>query len=171
MNNKRLSNIELLRILCIVLILSMHSMALVETSKLSSLNNVLSHIVSAVGNVGVSCFVLISGYFGIKFKMYRFVQLVILTTFYTVLVHFFHNGFTIDVGLINSILVVPLYNNWFIACYLLLMLFSPNLNLLAQQMSTHQFLKFLTVGFLAFSVLPTGLNTPWYTVLTGGVNV
>lgn len=67
----------------------MHSMALVETSKLSSLNNVLSHIVSAVGNVEVSCFVLISGYFGIKFKIYRFVQLVILTTFYTVLVLFF----------------------------------------------------------------------------------
>ena len=168
MNNKRLSNIELLRILCIVLILSMHSIALVETSTLNSLNIVLLHMVSAVGNIGVSCFVLISGYFGIKFRMYRFVQLVILTTFYTVLVHLFLNGITIDAGLIKSILVVPLYNNWFIACYLLLMLFSPFLNLLAQQMSTHQFLNCLIVGFLAFSVLPTGLNTPWYTVVTGG---
>lgn len=32
MNNKRLSNIELLRILCIVLILSMHSIALVSAT-------------------------------------------------------------------------------------------------------------------------------------------
>lgn len=171
MKKERLSNFELLRIVCILLILTMHSMSQVNTSELSTANVYLSHVVSSVGNIGVSCFLLISGYFGVRFKLQRFVQLVVLTTFYTVFVYLFQNGFMIDKGILKAVLVVPLYDNWFITCYLLLMLFAPYLNMFIHGLSKTQYVKMLAIGIVFFSILPTALNTPWYTILFGGVNV
>lgn len=168
MTKQRLSNFELLRIICILLILTMHSMAQVDSTDLSPANVYLSHVVSSVGNIGVSCFILISGYFGVKFKLHRFLQLVLLTTFYTVLVHLFQNGFVFDRSLIKALLVIPLYDNWFITCYLLLMLFAPYLNKFVMDLTKLQYTKLLAVSVVFFCILPTALNTPWYTVLFGG---
>lgn len=168
MSKERLSNFELLRIVSILLILTMHSLSQVQVSELSTFNVYLSHVVSSIGNIGVSCFVLISGYFGIKFKLQRFVQLAFLTTLYTVVVYLFQKGFVFNGGIVKAFLVVPLYENWFVSCYLLLALFSPFLNDFVQKLSKIQYAKLLAVMIVCFCMLPTAFNTPWYTVIFGG---
>lgn len=168
MSKERLSNFELLRIVSILLILTMHSLSQVQVSELSTFNVYLSHVVSSIGNIGVSCFVLISGYFGIKFKLQRFVQLAFLTTLYTVVVYLFQKGFVFNGGIVKAFLVVPLYENWFVSCYLLLALFSPYLNDFVQKLSKIQYAKLLAVLIVCFCMLPTAFNTPWHTVIFGG---
>lgn len=168
MIKERQSNFELLRIVCILLILTMHSISQVQVSELSTFNVYLSHIVSSIGNIGVSCFILISGYFGIKFKLQRFIQLAFLTTLYAVVVYLFQKGFVVDRGIVKALLVVPLYDNWFVSCYLLLTLFAPYLNDFVQNLSKIQYAKLLVIMIVCFSILPTAFNTPWYTILFGG---
>ena len=168
MIKERLSNFELLRIVCILLILIMHSISQVQVSELSTFNVYLSHIVSSIGNIGVSCFLLISGYFGIKFKLQRFIQLAFLTTLYTVVVYLFQNGFVVDRGIVTALLVVPLYDSWFVSCSLLLTLLAPYLNDFVQNLSKIQYAKLLVIMIVCFSILPTAFNTTWYTILFGG---
>ena len=168
MIKERLSNFELLRIVSILLILIMHSISQVQVSELSTFNLYLSHIVSSIGNIGVSCFLLISGYFGIKFKLARFIQLAFLTTLYAVVVYLFQKGFVVDGGIVKALLGIPLYDNWFVSCYLLLTLFAPYLNDFVQSLSKKQYVKLLVIMIICFCILPTAFNTPWYTILYGG---
>ena len=68
MNRK--SGIELLRILCMFGIVYMHTFgSMLET--VHGGNMALAVFENALFNCGVSCFVLISGYFGIKKKTYK----------------------------------------------------------------------------------------------------
>ncbi len=164
---KRSSNFELLRVISIILILLMHANSQ-KHDDVIPLNNFIGHLIAAMGNIGVSLFILLSGYFSIKFKLHRFLQLIWLTTLYTVFCYLVNNDFSINMGLIQSILVVPLYNNWFISCYLILMLISPWLNDYIEHLSKVRHRSLLLVLFVVFSLLPTMFNTPFYTVVTGG---
>ena len=78
MSETRSSNFECLRILAIILILIMHSYAQANCKE-NLFNLFVGYVISAIGNIGVSCFVLLSGYFGVKFKMQRFIQLILIT--------------------------------------------------------------------------------------------
>lgn len=146
----------------------MHCVALSTVTDIDSPNEWVAHLVNSVGNIGVTCFILISGYFGIRFKADRFVQLIMLTTFYAVIVQIVNSDFHCDFSLVKSALVVPLYNNWFITCYLLLMLFAPFLNTFCEGMDRKVFRSLLILGFVVFCILPTAFNTPYYTVIYGG---
>ena len=69
----RKSNFELLRLFCIFGIVVMHAMGNIDTSL--SVWNTESHIfVNALFNTGVTCFILISGYFGIKFRLEKLIE-------------------------------------------------------------------------------------------------
>lgn len=171
MNKIRTSNFEALRILAIFLILLMHVCSHVPKAEISIGNLFFVQLINAIGNIGVTCFVLISGYFGLKFKAHRFIQLILLTTFYTFVVYVTNNGFTFTSSILNALLVIPLYKNWFIACYLILMLLSPFINDYLDNTGKEKIKKLLTIQFVVFSILPTLFNTPFYTILTGGANV
>lgn len=70
----RKSNFELLRLFCIFGIVVMHAMGNIDTSL--SVWNTESHIfVNALFNTGVTCFILISGYFGIKFRLEKLIEM------------------------------------------------------------------------------------------------
>lgn len=167
---ERYSNFELLRIVSIVLILLMHSYSQIE-NPLLSVNRFMGSILGAVGNIGVSLFILLSGYFKMNFKSFRFVQLILLTTLYSIIVHIINYGIKFDMGMVEAILVIPLYNNWFITCYLILMLICPWLNTFIETQEKGNYVKLLFLLFIVFSVIPTLLNTPYYTILTGGGKV
>ncbi len=59
----RNSSIELFRILCLFLIFWMHGAGSFSGG---GINGWLAIAADSVGNIGVSCFILISGYFGIR---------------------------------------------------------------------------------------------------------
>ena len=70
MSKERLSNIELLRLLAILFIVMMHAAGLlIGTDHLP--NRIVLTAINAVGNMGVTVFILISGYFGIHFRWSR----------------------------------------------------------------------------------------------------
>lgn len=168
MNKTRTSNFEILRILAIFLILLMHVYSHVPKAEMSTCNLFLGQLINTIGNIGVTCFVLISGYFGLKFKIHRFIQLILLTTFYALIIYITNNGFTLHPDILNALLVIPLYKNWFIACYLILMLLAPFINDYLENAEKEKIKKLLAIQFIVFSILPTLFNTSFYTILTGG---
>jgi surface polysaccharide O-acyltransferase-like enzyme len=166
---ERSSNFELLRIVSILFILLMHTYSQGHGSTpFSFTNNVLGYLICEIGNTGVSCFILIAGYFGVKFKMYRFVQLCLLTTFYILIVYFFNKGFVCNLKFVKLFLVVPMYGNWFISCYLILMLMSKYINQVCDSLSQKDFIGMLLISFVLFNLLPTIFSTGNKTVITGG---
>ena len=95
-------------------------------------------------------------------------QLILLTTLYSIIVYFFNHGFNFGLDFMKACLTIPLYKNWFIICYLFLMLSAPYIDILLNNMEKRQFQCFLVTFFVGFSLLPTMFNTPYYTVLYGG---
>lgn len=145
----------------------MHSYAQANCRE-NSFNILVGYVISAIGNTGVSCFVLLSGYFGLKFKMQRFIQLILITTFYTVISFIANNGLAFNISFFDSLIVVLRYKNWFIACYLILMLLSPFINKAMLSLSKIEYNKLLIILFITFSVLPTLFVSYYYTILTDG---
>ena len=164
----RNSNFEMLRIVAILCIVMMHSSSFVNPNDYSFL---LLKLVGAIGNTGVSCFILISGYYGIRFRWEIFLRLVYLTTIYSIVVTIVNEYENLSLSsLAKSFLVVPLYNNWFITCYLILMLLSPFLNDYISKVSQKSYKRLLMVCLIVFSIIPTLFNSPAYngTVLAMG---
>ena len=167
-NIQRSSNFELLRIVSILLILYMHSFAMGGSQTMSDFNHYIGHVIGSVGNIGVTCFILISGYFGSRFKIERFLQIILLTTVYSIFVTLVNNGLTMNMEVLKAMLVIPLYNNWFIACYLLLMVLSPFINKFVEQLEKNDYKKLLLIGLLFLSIIPTCFNSANKTIITGG---
>ena len=161
---ERNSSIELLRIICIFFILLMHAL---PHDDVSLFNKFLRYPIN-IGNIGVSCFILISGYYGIKFKGFRFIQLILLTTLYSLITFFLNYGWSLNLSTLKAMLVIPLYNNWFITCYLFLMLLSPYIEIFISNCEIKKLKQLLIILFIGFSLIPTALNTPYYTIITNG---
>ena len=167
---KRSSNFELLRIISILLILLGHIAFHTDEANLSLFNAHLLKSFMSVGNIAVSCFILISGYFGVTLKWEQFLRLIIMTTLYSVLLFFVYHGFSSInvVEFARSVFVVPLYHNWFMSCYLILMLLSPFINQYCDICDKKTFTKLIITLFIAFCVIPTIFNSSYYTILTMG---
>ena len=83
MKHERSSNFELLRLLCIFGILVMHTFAGIDTA--ASPGNMLANVfANSLFNTGVTCFILLSGYFGIRFDLKKLIGLDLMVIFFTV---------------------------------------------------------------------------------------
>ena len=172
--NSRNSSFELLRIIAIIFIGFLHSMGIAYRGQLSETNILLGDVINAVCNTGVSCFILISGYYGIRFKAGRFVQLCILTTLYSILVALLNLNGNIDFSFYKALFVIPRYGNWFMACYLITMLFSSFVNTYVGNLGRLRFLKLLLISFICFSVIPIWFPSPRAPIMDyggGGKNI
>lgn len=155
----RQSNFELLRVICISLIILMHCYGRVPVSDMNTVNYSLGFAINAVGNVGVSIFVLISGYFGVKFKGDRFFQLIYLTIAYTTLTTLLNKGFVPSELFKTAIGVFRQSSSiWFIVCYLLLLLFSPFINTALEILTRRQYHRLLFIGFIVLNIMTTFLT-------------
>lgn len=166
----RKSNFELLRLVSIFLILLMHCYAQAPAKSLSTANYFLGFGINAVGNIAVSCFVLLSGYFAVRFKGERFLQLIYLTVLYTAITALLRYGWASE-ELLRAVLGIVRQSNaiWFIVCYLLLQLLSPFINPFLEQLSRARYHRLLFIGFIVFNVLTTFLPPfgAYVTVATG----
>ena len=152
---ERDSNLETLRIASIFLIVAMHVIGFAASQGvLSTENTYLRYFVGTIGNLGVSCFVLLSGYFGVKFSWKKFVYISLITTVYACICSFCNSGYAVTGDMIMAIVWVPRYFNWYISCYLALMLLSGHLNNFCNQLDRKDFMKLLVVLSVLFSLLP-----------------
>lgn len=153
----RNSNMELLRIIAMVLVMIDHAgfMALgvptaIQTHEVPLLS-FLTFSNMAISIVCVDTFVLLSGWFGIKWHISKILQLIFQVLFFSTLV------FTItcclfpqkllNIKCFSTILLLNGNDYWFIKSYILLFLFSPILNKYIEGSSQKQLRMFLLLFY------------------------
>ena len=176
--NSRDSNIELLRLVCMFLIVFQHCIHLCafpkiwDTSILSAEVGVASVLIGLT-YIGVNCFVLISGYYGIKLKLRSLLNIYLICAFYALIgyiLHLYIDGSHVGMGLLyHSIFCISHSKLWFVKCYFGLMLLSPLLNVAKDNMpkKTYQLvLVFLTILNVYFGFIwhDSVYNADGYTI-------
>ena len=157
----RESKFELLRIICILLILIMHYSYPLSQSEDIQTKIVYSNI-NSLGNCGVSLFVLISGYFGIKYSFEKvgllwgktfFISVLTTIVAYIIQVRQFSFGYSVQS-------VFPILTNkyWFATSYIILLLVSPVLNQTFDALDKKRTEKLLMAYSLFFVIAPTILQ-------------
>ena len=162
MTKERLSNIELLRIAAILLIVSMH-VGGVLLGTTNPWNRLLLTAINAIGNMGVTIFVLISGFFGIRFRWSRLLTLWLTALFYSL----FATGADLFSGTAPTAsvfftMLTPVTSRrwWFLSCYVILMCLAPVLNYLVEHLSRRQLHYLLGILLCFFVLSPTLLLHP-----------
>lgn len=143
----------MLRLLCMFGIVAMHSFAGIDTSS-SILNTELHVFFNSLFNTGVTCFILISGYFGITFNLNKLIRMDFMVIFFTVLGIVVTEEFGIKM-IIKSCFPIITRQHWFISCYFVLCILTPFLNQIPMQMQKEKFRMLLIVMLGIFSVIPT----------------
>ncbi len=159
---KRLSNIELLRIVSMLLVLIIHFVPSFEITSKSLYEHPLKSFVftelHSISVVCVNCFILISGYFGIKWKTKSFASLIYQVLFWLIL------GFLIGEHLLGTHLegffgltISYFSSRWFVPAYLTLYILSPALNSFIESTKVKQLgiylLLFYTYSFIVGYIL------------------
>lgn len=153
----RNSSFEILRILCIISILGIHTM---DGILIVPLNRDMAAVtfLQSVFNIGSSCLMMIAGYFGIKFSIYKFINIEGMCLFWSLLLL----GQRLVEGvmpgrqeLLAAFLPFTSSFNWFVTGYLCIMLLSPYINQIPEKLSKKDFEKLLMILVAIFYVLPT----------------
>lgn len=168
---KRMANIELLRMVSMVMVVMLHYLGkgelLPATTGAMNINGYVAWGMESLCIVAVNVYMLISGYFLVEsgFKVHRIVELLCQVLFYTILVPLV----LIALGILptsifsiyyilQTLLPVQMEHYWFITAYVIMYLLSPVLSTAAKHMSKEN-LRGTIIGLLLFfavskSVLP-----------------
>lgn len=112
-------------------------------------------------NAGVTIFVLIFGYYGIRFRMDKLMYMANQTWFYSLLlfgVSFLLSHRFTRADLIKTIFPIATNKYWFITSYIILFVASPHLNACLDNMAKKTYTAFLAFMLLIFVVAPTFLQ-------------
>lgn len=140
MQQLRNSNIELLRFILMAAIcfwhVIIHGYGYMKSDTNSNL--LLVTFCCALFSPAVYCFMFISGWYGIKFSLKKFVQLVITacTCFWlSIIIRYFWGG--VELKLIVEH-IFPISSNfwWFLTCYVMVFLIAPFINLGFEQLES-----------------------------------
>lgn len=157
---QRKSNIELLRILAMILIILHHYALHGGLSSIAGfgVNKYIGIIYLIGGKLAVNLFVLISGYFLIEseFKLKKVLKLILQVYCYSVaffIVHVIFKG--IPTGEIIKLTLFPFTSKayWFIFPYLCVYILSPFINKLIKSISQKQLVKLIGILIFLFSGL------------------
>lgn len=170
-NKNRESNFELLRIFSMFLIVLHHCNVhgifnyWHDNSSISDLiNNFFSLFLSSGGKIGVTLFVLLTGYFSCEqnFKLKKWLRIYLQMLFYSILIFlfcFWIKPENAQADIMQSIFPLIRDAYWFITCWLILYLFSPLLNLVLKSCSPNNIQNYLILGLILWVILPMfGIN-------------
>ncbi|CAM2076873.1 MAG: hypothetical protein NSGCLCUN01_01059 [uncultured Clostridium sp.] len=172
--NLRNSNIELLRILCMLFVIGGHIIMKYGTYDIGITEYYIGNILRSFFIVAVNCFVIISGFFSIKLNIKKLIKMSIQVTFYSIIIYVItlilgiHN-FNIK----NDILVIfSLFTKryWYITIYFILCIVSPLLNIIVEKLNKYQFKYMVFISFILFYCFPTIcyiINSPTITADSG----
>jgi len=183
-DNARNSNFELLRILCMVMIVAHHYSVhggWEFNKEIFSINRYFVQLLSLGGKLGVNCFVLLSGYFMVGktgFKYRRLIKQGAQILFYVVVLEacaMIFSGKGFDAILLAKKTIYSIYKMkqwWFVWPYFALMLFAPFINSMLAGIDKKTHLKMLALMLLIWSIVPffTGFslvynNFVWFVML------
>ena len=151
-NIQRNSNIELLRIICMLFIIGGHiikfgfKMDYDHLLPFGGFDYIVQHILYGIFVIAVNVFVLISGYFGIKLNFGKLLRIESLVLCYSIpfflILLFTHHGI---IGSISYLFPTLSSEFWFVSTYMVLCLVAPFLNALVKRLNKIQ-LRALLVG-------------------------
>lgn len=157
--NGRLSNFELLRVLCMCLIICGHIMMVHSYDDFGDVSWLTNQSLKPFCIIAVNTFVLISGYWGINLKWGKLLSINWMVTFYSIA--FLIISIVLDIHTYSPtkdwmyLLPVITKKYWFITIYFALCIISPYLNILVEHIDTGTFRYMLFVCFCIFVILPT----------------
>jgi hypothetical protein len=133
-------------------------------------NRYIVGVFSLGGKLGVSCFVLISGYFMVNSKITakKLIKLIAETWFYSVVIMLvFKCVITPDepIGIkaiMQEMLSIGTSRYWFMTDFVMLMIMSPVLNLLIEKMGRTMHRNIMIVATVLWSVVPTVFSKATY---------
>ena len=161
---KRESNIELYRIIIMLLIIAHHyvvNSGLLEImyNNPTSLKSIFLFIFGAWGKIGINCFLLITGYYMCKSRisLKKFLKLLFEVEFYRMVIFFIFLLCGMEclekVNIINAIWPFTYVEHNFTGCYLLFYLFIPYINKLIENMNKKEHEILILLMFFIYSVL------------------
>ena len=168
LKKERSSNIELFRIITMILIVAHHYVvnsgvvqAVLAGNNIMSFNSQFLLLFGWGGKTGINCFVLITGYFmctsNISIK--KFLKLFLEREFYSVvilLIFFITGYFSFSItALAKAVFPFFTVDKGFTAAYILFFCFIPFINILINAMSQKQHLLILALALSIYTVLPT----------------
>ena len=160
--NKRESNIELLRIILMILVLVSHASYTsiepptqfeISTSWDSAFLRALTESLSAVC---VNAFILISGWYGIKARLGRFAELFFQVIFISIFIYALMRSLgliqALDLNMCLELLLIKHRGYWFVKAYFILYLFAPVLNTFVDNVRRKQ-LKIFLIAFFVIQLI------------------
>ena len=176
----RESSVELLRIICMILIISHHFInhaGLTFAPDYFGINRFLVQLFDMGGKVGVNIFVLITGYFSIssfKYSTSKSIRLWLQAFFYSILIFIIFTATGLETfswqSLAQNILIVTTERWWFFSAYFILLVFSPVLNLLLNKIPRTGYKLFVFTIFIFYSLIPTFIWTNNFFTANWSVN-
>ena len=170
---KRQANFELLRIVAMGLIITLHFLrhsGLLNPEDESVWFNIAMYWIDSLACCAVNLYVLISGYFLVKskFSWKKVFLLIAQVLFYSIIIYALflgfdrfitHSGaFSLKEFLKGPVLPVITGQYWFVTSYVILYILSPFLNLFITHISQSAHRLFIIISGFAFSVIPTFFN-------------
>lgn len=165
---KRDSNLELFRIITMLLIVAHHfvvNSGLIDDgviySSPFSVNSIFLLIFGAWGKTGINCFLLITGYFMCKshITINKYLKLLFEIYFYKIVISCIFWLTQYETFSVKSLLLtlLPFKNieHNFTGCFLLFYLFIPFINILIKNLSEKQHISLIIVLFLTYTVIGT----------------
>lgn len=164
---QRESNFELLRIISILMIIAHHYCVhgnWINREYGISFNNFLLDFFIIGGKIGVSIFILISGYFGVrsKFKIKKLIKLVLQVLFYSILfgvINVVINGWIGIKEFIKMCFPTIFSEYWFITCYCILYILSPYINKMLLNLKKIELKKLIVMLVFMAYIIPTFFQT------------
>lgn len=159
----RNSNFELLRLVAMFMIIFIHANMYLPYFCTGGYYTFFNGLVNGICNVGVTLFILISGYFGIQFKIEKLVKMECMMISYSLLETLMlfwmmpeeMRGVVLLEQIIKSCFPFISRKYWFYSCYVCLMLFSGYIQKFIDILEQKKFKHFLLLLIVLFSVLPT----------------
>lgn len=179
---ERNSNLELYRIIVMLLIVAHHyvvNSGLMPMMKEDPLHiqSIFLYLFGMWGKIGINCFVMITGYFMCKshISLRKFMKLLLEVYFYNIVITgiFLLTGYVRPSFSTVFYALVPIqgFGVNFVACFMVFYLLIPFLNLLIQSMNSKLHLRLILLCLLVYSVIGTmpitlGVNyVSWFVVL------
>ena len=161
---ERKNNFELLRIIAMLMVMSLHALGhggVLNQYSVGTVGYTVFWLIEAFCYVAVNSFVLMTGYFMINsdFKISRIIKLMIQVEFYSILCtaiayFIFHQTITLK-DLIYAIFPLTSREYWFASCYAVLLIFAPFINWTVRHMSQKNLFFINIVLIILFCLIPT----------------
>ena len=152
----------MLRILCILGIVTLHTFGAINNSSTSCDLLFSTAVVSGVFNCGVTIFALISGYFQVSFTIKKIVRLELTVIIYTLISTLISCAIVggLDIkNIIKAFMPISMGRYWYMTTYMLLLIFSKYINAAPEKLNKKEFSNLIILLFIVFSLAPSILQS------------